>query len=87
MQTPLAQKLESTLKRKMIDISWSPTWEEYQAAKAESDAALGEHRSLLGLQSRFYHYRQRLDAGDLTVEELLVMDAVLQNAIDKPVKH
>jgi hypothetical protein len=71
-------------KRKIAAV---PPWEEYQAAKAEYDAANSLHSALLGFQARLDHYRQRLDAGDLTVEEISAMDADFENTIDKPVKH
>jgi hypothetical protein len=64
-----------------------PTWEEYQAAKAEYDAAHNLHSALLGFQARLDHYRQRLDSGDLTAEEVSAMNADFENTIDKPIKH
>ena len=55
-----------------------PTWETYRSYVDQNEALTQEHSDLIAYQARLDTVHERLDAGDITADELKSMDAQLR---------
>ena len=64
----------------------TPTWEDYTSARDEDAALEAEREALLDYQERIDEARERVAAGDMTVEELEDLQAQLEEELPEAVR-